>query len=82
MFSTLKETMIFNSMFPNTDIILFFAKTVLERLYDQLYYKGEVWISKSSLQNSIEWHNDIEMDWFSLMMNQVEDNYVLGKWGK
>jgi hypothetical protein len=47
--------MIFNSMFPNTNVILFFAKTVLQRLYDQLYYyEGEVSISKSYLQNSIE----------------------------
>jgi hypothetical protein len=75
MFLTLKEMLIFNSMFPNNDVILFFAKTVLRRLCDQLYFdKGEVSISKSYLLNSIEWHNDIEMDWFPLMMKQVEDN--------
>jgi hypothetical protein len=47
--------MIFNSMFPNTDVILFFAKTALARLGEQsYYYKGKVSISKSYLQNSIE----------------------------
>jgi hypothetical protein len=47
--------MIFNSMFPNTDVILFFAKTALARLNEQSYgYKGKVSISKSYLQNSID----------------------------
>jgi hypothetical protein len=56
MFSTLKEMMIFNSMFPNTDVILFFAKTALAGLHvpQSHFYKGEVSISKSYLQNSIE----------------------------
>jgi hypothetical protein len=62
----LKEMMIFNSMFPNTDVILFFAV-----LGDQYYYcKGKVSISKSYLQNSIEWHNDIE-DWFDLLDDEA-----------
>jgi hypothetical protein len=63
--------MIFNSMFPNTDVILFFAKTALARLGEQsYYYKGKVSISKSYLQNSIEWHNDIE-DWFDLLDDEA-----------
>jgi hypothetical protein len=54
-FLTLKETLIFNSIFPNSDVILFFAKAVLQQLYDRLYNdKGEVSISKNYLQNSIE----------------------------
>jgi hypothetical protein len=55
MFLTLKEMLIFNSMFPNSDVILFLVRTGLQRLYDRLYNdKGEVSISKSYLQNSIE----------------------------
>jgi hypothetical protein len=52
----------FNSMFPNTDVILFFVKTVSDLLYYQSNYKGEITISKNYLQDIYIVYNNIEMD--------------------
>jgi hypothetical protein len=62
LFSFLKEMLSFNSMFPNTDVILFFVKTVSDLLYYQSNYKGEITISKNYLQDIYIVYNNIEMD--------------------
>jgi hypothetical protein len=55
LFSILKEMLSFNSVFPNTDVILFFVKTVLDKLNDQSnIYGGEISISKNYLQDCIQ----------------------------
>jgi hypothetical protein len=41
-------------MFPNTDVILFFVKTVAYGLYHPHYYNGKISIPKNYFQDCIQ----------------------------